>query len=67
MPGRYYHVIFRAGAWHLYLGDGQYPLMVDEDKAAVIKAARRRARENRFKVIIHRAPHEEAKDSGRPW
>ena len=66
MPGRYYHVIFRDGAWHLYLGDGGYPLLVDQDKAAVLRAARSRARMYRMKVIVHRAPHEEERGPGRP-
>ena len=67
MPERYYHVIYRAGAWHLYLGDGEYPLVVDESKSAVVRDARNRARKFGMKVIVHRAPHEEEKTRGRPW
>lgn len=66
MPGRYCHVIFRDGAWHLYSGDSAFPLMVDENKSAVVKAARSRARQYGMKVIIHRAPDEEEKRPGRP-
>ena len=67
MPGRYYHVIFRDGAWHLYLGDGEFPLAVDPDKDVVLKAARARARQYGTKVIVHRAPHEEERRPGRPY
>jgi Uncharacterized protein conserved in bacteria (DUF2188) len=56
MPGRYYHVMFKRGEWHLYFGDGPNPVLVDKDKSAVIKAARAKAREHGMKVIIHRPP-----------
>ena len=66
MPGRYYHVIFRDGDWHLYLGDGDYPLLVNPDKEVILKAARARGRMYHMKVIVHRAPHEEERRPGRP-
>ena len=56
MPGRYYHVMFKNGAWHLYLGDGEHPLLVHRSKMAVLNAARTRARLYQMKVIVHRPP-----------
>lgn len=59
MPGRYYHVMCKSDAWHLYHGDGPYPLMSDRSKTVILNAARRRARDYGAKVIVHKAPEPE--------
>jgi hypothetical protein len=51
---RYYHIIKKQGQWHLYAGNAVSPLMADEERTTVVKAARSLARHNGGRVVVHK-------------
>ena len=62
-PIRYYHVVNRDGRWHLYFGNSFSPLLTNDDRRKVIDAARKLARQNGMKIVIHKAPEAPSPDN----
>ena len=52
----YYHIMKKSDEWHLYRGHDHAPLLVDRYRAIVLREARRLARQNRFRVVVHPEP-----------
>jgi hypothetical protein len=59
----YYHVMHKDGEWHLYFGNSIAPILVDHDRRRILEAARKLARQNGMKIVIHKS-RESAPDSG---
>jgi hypothetical protein len=51
---KYYHVIHKNGAWHLYAGNAPSALATDVQRSQVIKVARSLARQDGAKIVIHK-------------
>lgn len=55
MPLMYYHVMQKDGEWRLYLGNSPAPVLAHADRRKVLDAARKLARQNGMKIVIHKA------------
>ena len=51
---KYYHVMKKNGAWHLYAGNSPAALVTDSEQARVIRAARSLARQNGARIVFHK-------------
>jgi hypothetical protein len=51
---KYYHVMKKDGAWHLYAGNSPAALVSDSEQARVIRAARSLARQNGARIVLHK-------------
>lgn len=60
----YYHVIKKAGAWHLYVGNAAAALLVRDEQASIVKAARALARQSNAKVVLHKEASGAPADDG---
>jgi len=51
---KYYHVMKKNGAWHLYAGNSAAALVTDSEQARVVKAARSLARQSGARIVFHK-------------
>jgi hypothetical protein len=52
---KYYHVMKKNGAWHLYAGNSPAALVSDGERARVISAARSLARQSGARIVLHKS------------
>lgn len=57
---KYYHIIKKQGAWHLYAGNAISALSSDVEQANVVRAARALARHDGARVVVHKDHSAEA-------
>ena len=57
---KYYHVMKKDGAWHLYAGNSAAAIVTDEQQSRVMKTARSLARQHGGRIILHKEPADTA-------
>jgi hypothetical protein len=63
---KYYHVMKKNGAWHLYAGNSPAALVSNSERARVISAARSLARQNGARIVLHKSAADGAYAPGGP-
>jgi hypothetical protein len=58
----YYHVMHKDGEWRLYLGNSPAPVLAHAERRKVLDAARKLARQNGMKIVIHKATEPDPPD-----
>ena len=51
---RYFHVMKKQDAWHLYQGDALDPILVHRERTIVVRRARHLSRSAPAKIVVHR-------------